>query len=88
MLPTLMTGGNQTKSRLYHIHGLHLLSKQLTSCLLLSTTENQAKVVILKSILVLCSKWLKCCGDHESNHANISSWFSVWLSGLCQHPAK
>lgn len=27
-------------------------------------------------------------GDHEGNHANISSWFAVWLLGVCQHPAK
>jgi len=88
MLPALMTGGNQTKSRLYHIHGLHLLSKQDTSCLLLSTTENQAEAVILKSIFLSCSKWLKCRKDHGGNHANINSGFSVWLSGLCQRLAE
>lgn len=27
-------------------------------------------------------------GAHEGNHANISSWFAVWLWGVCQHPAK
>lgn len=30
----------------------------------------------------------RMAGAHEGNHANISSWFALWLSGVCQHPAK
>lgn len=85
MLPVLMTSGNQTKSRFYHIHELCLFYKQDTSCLLLSTTENQAQAVILRSIFFLCSKWF---GIMKANHVNISSGFAVWLSGVCWHPDK
>lgn len=73
------------------IHELCLLSKQDTSCLLLSTTENQAKVVILKSIFFLCSKWLGItkatmqtsalgllCGSRECISIQPSDKASVW----------
>lgn len=31
----------------------------------------------LKNIFLLRSKWLKCCGDHGDNCANMSSWVFV-----------
>lgn len=84
MLPVLMTNGNQTKSRFYHIHELCLLYKQDASCLLLSTTENQAQVVILKSTFFLCSKWwgiMKATMPTSALGLLCGSW-------ECQHPAK
>lgn len=87
MLPALVTGGNQTKSRLYHIHGFHLLSRQDTSCLLLSTIEKKRQKFwsrrvfssALKMAEMLWGSWRQLC-KHQL--------LVFWLSGLCQHPAK
>lgn len=53
MLPALVAGGNQTRSRLYHIHSLQLLSIQETSCHLLRPTEIQTSITTLKSAFIV-----------------------------------
>lgn len=91
ILPVLVTSGNQSKSRFYHIHELCLLYKQDASCLLVSTSENQAQVVILKSIFFLCSEWLGItkattqtsalgllCGSQECVSIQPSDKASTW----------